>query len=142
VKLADYDHMPSVAALMTPFPHFVRLDDPIARVAELMKQHDIRHVPVRDGDRVVGVVAERDLRAGVRPGAASVREIQVDPPYTVELGAPLDTVLREMARRRVATAVVLRSEKLAGIVTATDLCRALAELLEARFRPSVGGDAA
>jgi acetoin utilization protein AcuB len=142
VKLADYDHMPSVAALMTPFPHFVRLDEPIARVAELVKQHDIRHVPVRDGDRVVGVISERDLRVGARPASARVREIQLDPPYTVELGAPLDTVLREMAQRRVGTAVVLRSEKLAGIVTATDVCRALADLLEARFRPSTGGDAA
>jgi CBS domain-containing protein len=139
VKLADYDHMPSVAALMTPFPHSLRPGDPVARARALMDEHDIRHVPVREGDRVVGIVSERDLRG--RDGSAAVRDVQSADPYTVELGAPLADVLREMAARRIGTAVVVRAEKLAGIVTVTDVCLALASLLESRFPPR-GSDAA
>jgi CBS domain-containing protein len=138
MKLADYDHMPSVAALMTPFPHFVRPGDPVTRALALMKEHGIRHVPVREGDRVVGIVSERDLRG--RDDSATVGDVQVSSPYTVELGAPLAHVLREMAARRIGTAVVVRAEKLAGIVTVTDVCLALATLLESRF--GRGGDAA
>jgi CBS domain-containing protein len=70
-----------------------------------------------------------------------VGDVQVANPYTVELGAPLAGVLREMAARRIGTAVVVRAEKLAGIVTVTDVCLALATLLESRFGPR-GGDAA
>ena len=139
MKLADYDHMPFVAALMTPFPHSLRPGDPVSRARALMDEHDIRHVPVREGDRVVGIVSERDLRG--RDGAAAVRDVQVADPYTVEFGAPLADVLREMAVRRVDTAVVVRAEKLAGIVTVTDVCLALASLLESRFPPR-GNDAA
>jgi acetoin utilization protein AcuB len=139
MRLADYDHMPSVAALMTPFPYFVRPDEPVSRALSLMREHDIRHVPVREGDRVVGVVSEGDLRG--RAAAALVRDVPVSSPYAVELGAPLPAVLREMAARRIGTAVVLRAEKLAGIVTASDICLALAAILESRFTPR-GGDAA
>lgn len=139
MKIAEYDHMPSVAALMTPFPYFVRPDEPVARALALMREHQIRHVPVREGDRVVGVVSEGDLRG--REAEARVRDVRVSQPYAVELGAPLAGVLREMAARRIGTAVVLRAEKLAGIVTVTDVCLALAEILESRFRPR-GGDAA
>lgn len=138
MKLAGYDHMPSVAALMTPFPHFVRPEDPVEQARALMEEHGIRHVPVREGDRVVGIVSERDLRG--REQGAKVADVQVASPYTVELGAPLAGVLREMAARRIGTAVVLRADKLAGIVTVTDVCLALAVLLESRFDPR--GDAA
>jgi CBS domain-containing protein len=148
VDLAQHRHMPVVSALMTPFPYFVRPDDPVSRVRELMQQHDIRHVPVKEDDRVVGLVSEGDLRplaaqaaAGVDVAAARVRDIQGPAPYVVELSAPLGPVLLEMARRHVGSAIVLRSGRLAGIITETDVCRALGEVLERRFGPG-GGDAA
>jgi acetoin utilization protein AcuB len=139
MRLADYDHMPSVAALMTPFPYSVRPDDPVSLALGLIREHAIRHVPVREGDRVVGVVSERDLRGC--DGDARVRDVPVSIPYTVDLGTPLADVLREMAARGIGSAVVVRAEKLAGIVTATDVCRALAAVLESRFGPR-GGHAA
>jgi len=148
VDLAQHRHMPLVSALMTPFPYFVRPDDPISRVRELMQQHAIRHVPVKQEDRVVGLVSESNLRAlasqaagGSDPAAARVSDIQVPAPYVVELSAPLGPVLLEMARRHVGSAIVLRSGRLAGIITETDVCRALGEVLERRFGPD-GGDAA
>jgi CBS domain-containing protein len=140
--------MPLVSALMTPFPYFVRPDDPVSRVRELMQQHAIRHVPVKQDDRVVGLISEGDLRSlttqasgGVDPAATRVRDLQGPAPYVVELSAPLGPVLLEMARRHLGSAIVLRSGRLAGIITESDVCRALAEVLERRFGPG-GGDAA
>jgi acetoin utilization protein AcuB len=147
VDLAQHRHMPPVSTLMTPFPYFVRPDDPIARVQELMREHGIRHVPVKQGDAVVGLISESDLRFLARPGGAAdpasarVSDVQGPPPYAVELSAPLGPVLLEMARRHVGSAIVLRSGRLAGIVTETDVCRALGQVLERRFGPG-GGDAA
>jgi len=139
MRLADYDHMPSVAALMTPFPFSVSPRDPVPRALALMEQHAFHHVPVREDGRVVGLVSERDLRAA--PPDRTVGDALCPRPYTVELGAPLAGVLREMARRRIGSAVVVRGGKLAGILTSTDVCRALAEILEDRFQPR-GGEAA
>lgn len=140
MQLAEHDQMPPVAALMTPFPHFVRLDDATERAMELMRAHDIRHVPVKDGDHVVGIVSERDLRTA-GPGRL-VRDVQSRDVYAVEMSTPLATALREMARRKIGTAVVLRAGKLAGIVTLIDVCTALADELEARFGHGRGGDVA
>jgi CBS domain-containing protein len=149
VDLAQHRHMPPVSTLMTPFPYFVRPDDPIARVQELMREHGIRHVPVKEDDRVVGLISEGDLRwltraaaAVADPGSVRVRDVQGPPPYAVDLSAPLGPVLLEMARRHVGSAIVLRSGRLAGIVTETDVCRALGQVLERRFGPGGGGEAA
>jgi CBS domain-containing protein len=113
-----------------------------------MRQHGIRPGPVKQDDGVVGLISESDLRwlggAGapaVDPDALLVRDVQLPPPYAVDLSAPLGPVLLEMARRHVGSAIVLRSGRLAGIVTETDVCRALGTLLERRFGPG-GGEAA
>ena len=142
MKLSEYAHMPPVAALMTPFPYFAHPDDSVADVRRLMDEHDIRHVPVKEGDRVVGIVSDRDLRflrvSGLGekdPRHIAVSAVQIRHPYTTELSAPLDRVLRTMAERRIATAVVVRAGKLAGILTVTDVCDALADFLEQRFGP-------
>jgi len=58
------------------------------------------------------------------------------------MGTPLSEALREMARRKIGTAVVLRAGKLAGIVTLIDVCEAFAEVLEARFGAAGGGEVA
>ena len=140
MKLSDYNHMPTVAAIMKPFPYFAQPDDPVSHILELMKQHDIRHVPIKQFERVVGIVSERDLRwmgspALVLPDPEEipVRHVQVNNPYTVEITTPLNTVVREMSERKIGAAIVVKSGQLAGIVTVTDICSALEELLESKF---------
>jgi CBS domain-containing protein len=104
-------------------------------------------VPVKLDDRVVGLISEEDLRAltvqagGADPDGARVHDLHAPTPYVVELSAPLGPVLLEMARRHVGSAIVLRSGRLAGIITESDICRALGELLVQRFGPG-GGRAA
>jgi acetoin utilization protein AcuB len=144
VDLRDYRHMPPVAAAMTPFPYHVQADDPISEVERLMVQHGIRHVPVQDGGRVVGIISERDLHHLVNPALPPrdrerihARDVLVPDPYVAEMSAPLDEVLAEMARRQIGSALVVRHGRLAGILSATDACRLLAEILRQRFP---GGD--
>ena len=139
MDLRDHDRMPRVVALMTPFPHFVEPEEPVSRALELMDRHGIRHVPVKQDDHVVGIVSERDLHwlrnpalAGADPVLLRVQDVLV-PPYTVDLEAPLDAVLSEMAARRIGAAVVMRAGRLAGIVTLIDACQALADVLRTRF---------
>jgi CBS domain-containing protein len=47
-----------------------------------------------------------------------------------------------MAKRHIGSVIVLHHEKLAGIVSATDICRILAEIFEAEFSDSTGDDVA
>ena len=143
MKLSDYDQMPTVAALMTSFPYFAQSDDTVAQVDRLMKQHDIRHLPIKQGEQVVGIISERDLRWMRSPALLlpdpeeiPVAHVQVNNPYTVEITTPLNIVLQEMSERKIGAAVVVKSGELAGIVTVTDICSALAELLTVQFSQS------
>ena len=45
--------IPSIKAVMTPFPYAVEADEPLARALEVMEQHDIRHLPILFEDLIV-----------------------------------------------------------------------------------------
>ena len=105
-----------------------------------MEEHEIRHVPVQRDGQVVGIITERDLHHLVNPSLPAVdkqriraRDVLVSEPYVVEVGAPLDEVVAEMAERHIGSAIVVKNRKLAGILSVTDVCRVLAEILRHRF---------
>jgi CBS domain-containing protein len=147
--MKKYKKIPYVGSVMTPFPYFVDTDNEVGEVERLMGEHQIHHVPVQQNGRVVGIVSERDLyhlgdrflpiadRARIR-----ARDIMACDPYTVAFDTPLNEVALEMAKRHAGSAIVLHHEKLAGILSATDICRLLAEIFESEFSPDTGDDAA
>jgi acetoin utilization protein AcuB len=146
MKFRNYEKMPPVGAAMTPFPHFVRVDESLEEVERLMAEHEIRHIPVQQEGRVVGMISERDLRviarAALRPAEAQklrARDVLTPEPYVVDFGTPLAEVVSEMAARRIGSAIVVRRGKLAGIVSVVDVCRVLASVLELYF-PDARGD--
>ena len=140
MRLSDFDHMPSVGVVMTPFPYAVGPDASVLEVEHMMQSHRIRHVPVQEDGRVLGVVSERDLHQLVHtalPDADKarlrIRHLLRQEPYLVEMTTPLDEVADEMAKRHVGSALVLRHGKLAGIFSTVDACQLLAEFLRHRF---------
>jgi acetoin utilization protein AcuB len=146
--MKKYKKIPHVGAVMTPFPHFADTDAGVVEVERLMDEHRIRHIPVQQGGRVVGIVSQRDLYRVVNrflpntdKAHIRARDIMVDP-YVVAFDTPLNEVALEMAKRHIGSAIVLHHEKLAGILSATDICRILAEILESEFSPTTGDDAA
>jgi acetoin utilization protein AcuB len=147
--MKKYKKIPHVGSVMTPFPYFVDANDKVAEVERLMDEHHIRHIPVQQGGRVVGIVSQRDLYHVVDrllPNTDKTRirarDIMVNEPYIVAFDTPLNEVACEMATRRIGSAIILHHEKLAGILSATDICRILAEILESEFSPRTGNDVA
>jgi len=147
--MKKYKKIPYVGSVMTPFPYFVDTDDEVAEVERLMDEHQIRHIPVQQDGRVVGIVSERDLYhlldrflPNIDKARLRARDIMLDEPYIVAFDTPLNEVALEMAKRHLGSAIVLHREKLAGILSATDICRILAEILDSEFSPGTGDDAA
>jgi CBS-domain-containing membrane protein len=52
---------PSVRDIMTGSPVTLRKDDKLSLAEEVMTGGRIRHVPIRDGERLVGVLSHADL---------------------------------------------------------------------------------
>lgn len=125
--------IPRIKSVMTPFPYSIAPSASIEEATAMMAAHDIRHLPVCDHHVVIGMLSERDARValGVRRADASltVAEVYTSGPYLVDLERPLDEIAQEMAERRIGSAIVMRGDKLAGILTTTDICRLLATSL-------------
>jgi len=134
------ERIPPIKAVMTPFPWHVHLDDRLRHAREMMREHGIRHLPVTDGGELVGIVTDRDIglvenatREPVERESLRVRDACVPDAYVVDLSAPLDRVLREMAERHVDSALVVKSGRLAGIFTSTDVCHHFGQFLRMIF---------
>ena len=52
---------------MTPFPYSVDINAPIEEAREFMRQRQIRHLPVTDGQKLVGVLTDRDIKLYLGP---------------------------------------------------------------------------
>lgn len=130
--------IPHIERYMTTSPHTVGQDQKLSQAHKIMRAHEIRHLPVLEAGKLVGVVSDRDLHlieslSDVDPERVLVEEAMTPTVYTVAPKAALDEVVREMAQHKYGCAVVLDNGKVVGVFTTVDALRAFAELLEARL---------
>lgn len=130
--------MPTVQKFMTTTPHSIGPDQTLAHAHDAMQGSKIRHLPVLDGGKLVGMLTERDLRLveslkDVDPKVVKVEDAMSTNVYAVGPEAPLDEVAREMAEHKYGSVVVLQNNKVVGIFTTVDACRALHDLLHGRL---------
>jgi acetoin utilization protein AcuB len=115
----------------------------LAEAHEIMRDHGVRHLPVVDDGRLVGLVSQRDLYLletlrGVDAGRETVAEAMTREPFAVHPDAPVDEVAREMADRKYGCAVVADGSGLVGVFTTVDALRALAAVLRPGRAPARG----
>ncbi len=125
------ERIPPIKAVMTPFPHSIEIDDSIETARQAMSAHEIRHLAVTEGDRLVAVISEREIELAT--GARTIRDANPSPAHVVGLNEPLDRVLLAMARSHLDSALVLKREKLVGIFTTSDACRIFGACLRNLF---------
>lgn len=131
--------IPSVRKFMTTSPFTVAPGAMLTEAHVLMKEKHVRHLPVCEGARVVGMLSDGDLyRAqsmnGVDANKVSIKDVMMSKPYTVSPEAPIDEVVQEMASKKYGSAVVVDNGQVVGMFTATDALSAFAELLNARLK--------
>jgi acetoin utilization protein AcuB len=122
-----------VAAWMSSPVHTVAPVTPAGEAVGLLRRHGVRHLPVTEAGRVVGVVTDRDLR-GVEPGVA-VGLVMSRPVLNVSPRTRIDRAARLLFDRRIGCLPVLDDGRLVGILTQTDAVAALVAVV----RLQVGG---
>ncbi len=122
-----------VASWMSRPVHTVTPATAVAQAVDLLRRHRIRHLPVLEGDRVVGVVTDRDLR-GVDP-ETPVGIIMSRPVVVVHPRTAIDKAARLLFDRRIGCLPVVEDGRLVGILTQTDAVAALVDVV----RLQVGG---
>lgn len=131
--------IPMIEKYMTAMPHTINPEMPIKTAMQMMRENRIRHLPVQDGGKLVGVLTDRDIKlASAFQGSSelTVNDVMTPDPYTTTPQASLDQVVFEMAEHKYGCAVIQQENgKVVGIFTAVDGLRVLGETLQSHFKP-------
>jgi CBS domain-containing protein len=139
----------NVRDVMTTRPRAVSPDAPLSQVAELMEAEDVGAIPVVEGDRLLGMITDRDIvvRAiakGKDPKGMPAREIASQELVTVDPNQDLSDALQLMAQYQVRRIPVVDGDnRLVGVVSQADVAfeakeKATGELVEEISRPPQG----
>jgi acetoin utilization protein AcuB len=128
-------------ALITVTP-----DVTLAQARDLLHRHRIRHLPVVEGDHLLGILTDRDIRqvspssaAGITPDQATaflaqirvdqamVRQLRTVSPYTT-----IEEAARLMIEHKIGCLPVLEADRLVGIITDTDILGVLVDVMGIR----------
>lgn len=131
--------IPTIQRYMTTSPQTIGSEQSLSRAHILMREHGIRHLPVMHGNRLVGVISDRDVAIitsleDVDPERVTVEDAMTSDVLTVAAEAPLDEVATLMAECKAGSVVVMQNQKVVGIFTTVDGMTALAELLQTRLK--------
>jgi acetoin utilization protein AcuB len=130
--------VPEIMKYMTTTPHSVGVDQNLQTAEKLMREHKIRHLPVLDGGKVVGILSDRDLKIaqslmGNDSSKIELKDIVQGEPYAVTPHSKLSEVAATMAENKYGCALVMDNHKLVGVFTMVDALKALATLLDTRL---------
>jgi acetoin utilization protein AcuB len=115
----------------------------LRRARRVMENHRIRHLPVVEGRRLVGIVTDRDLRQASPSTVSSlttrereefldyvrVSQVMTRRIITIAPGATIHEAADLMRRYRVGCLPVVEDRQVVGILTTSDLIALLAEIL-------------
>ena len=119
-------------------------DQTLRDAIAVMQRHRIRHLPVVVAGRLLGIVTDRDVKRATPSLLSGVDQQQFDHvlsttrvsqvmtrnPYTVTPSTPMKDAVKVVIDKRFGALPVVEADKIVGILTSTDMLRALHELLD------------
>jgi acetoin utilization protein AcuB len=130
-----------IADLMTTKLHTVSPEDSVEGAVRLLQQRGVRHLLVLDGNELVGILSDRDLKRALDPQKRGrkkllnlgglffllepilVREIMTKDPTSIAPDKTAQEAASLMVSKKFGALPVVKGNKLVGIVTESDLLR-------------------
>jgi CBS domain-containing protein len=117
-----------VKDVMTTNAEAIWLTESLADAAKLMWENDCGVLPIiKDGQRVVGIITDRDICMGAairdrNPSAISVEEVMTGQVYAVNPEDNIDQALLQMQEHQIRRLPVINTEgELEGILSMNDI---------------------
>lgn len=131
-------NIPKIREYMTPAPMTIAADTPLVEARAMMRDHQIRHLPVFRGEDLVGMLSERDVLFMesvhyVDWEHLAVEVVMSPTPLVVEADTPITRVISEMVARGYGSAMIQENGRLVGIFTNVDALAACDRLLGQAF---------
>lgn len=133
-----------VSTIMTKHAYTVQLTDSLYQVSDLIRKHEIRHVPVMEGQKLVGIVSKTDVNrlsfSGLFAGEGEADEAVFDMLTIAQVMSQKLRVVKSSDTIRTVAEILAKEEfhalpvvddhdesRLVGIVTTTDVIRYMLE---------------
>jgi CBS domain-containing protein len=120
--------MQTIQDIMTRDVQTISSQETIQRAAQLMDELNVGAIPVLDGDKLVGMVTDRDITvrsvaAGQDPRSAKVTDVMSKDVRTCTAGQSVAEVLSQMGDKQIRRLPVVdeQSGKVIGIVSLGDV---------------------
>ena len=123
-------NVPRVSSFMSRMPRTIESSESLTAAHKVMREYQVRHLPVTRTGELVGVLSLRDLHlietlADVDQDEVTVEEAMTRDPYTVAPDEPIDRVAAVLAHNKWGSAVVVEGSNIQGIFTTIDALVAL-----------------
>ena len=137
-----------LSEVMTPNVEVVHPDAPVQEAANTMRSLDVGSLPVFDGNKMYGIVTDRDITIRATADGRDPRQTKVRDVMSTELAycfadQPVEEAARLMEARQIRRLPILdRNQRLVGIVALGDLAlelpneRTVGQVLEAVSEPT------
>ncbi|MDD0853455.1 CBS domain-containing protein [Halobacteriovorax sp. GB3] len=127
-RKSDNFNLYAINLMSTP-AHCVQKETPLPEVKKLMREKEIRHIPVLDSAQLVGLISDRDLLKLDSSGTFSflkANEIMSDLLIATDEESSLEELACVLATEKVSCLPVIDQEKkVVGIISYIDLLSAL-----------------
>lgn len=128
-----------VSEIMTKNLITVNINDSLRQVNTLMKAHNIRHVPVVSGDKLVGIISRTDIMrlsfGDIFDGQGQADEaifdmlkleqVMISDPVVIQESELVKDVAEKFTNVEFHALPVVKDDKIVGIVSTTDLIQYL-----------------
>jgi acetoin utilization protein AcuB len=115
----------TLAEVMTTMPHTIHRDQRLSLARDMMNENDLRHMPVLDGGKLVGLLSRSNLHC-TDENMGRVAEAMATDLYVVAPGDCVADVARMLAEHELGCAVVVDRGHVVGLFTAVDALGLLA----------------
>jgi CBS domain-containing protein len=119
----------NIRDVMTSNPCTIDAEKSVAYAAKMMLEEDVGLAPIVEGDKLIGMLTDRDIATRVAaegrdPDQVKVRDVASKQLITIDPGQDLDEALRKMAQHQVRRLpVVAEDGRLVGVVAQADIAR-------------------
>jgi len=119
----------SIKDVMSSDPCTIDADKSVAYAAKMMRDEDVGLAPIVEGDKLIGMLTDRDIAIrvvaeGKDPDQVTVREVASKQVVTIDPQQDLDEALRIMAKHQVRRLPVVEEDgRLVGVVAQADVAR-------------------
>ena len=123
---------PNVQKYMSRLPEEIQGFEKLPLAQEIMRDKGIRHLPVFEGSKLIGILSDRDIKFAVALLGSEAKEMKVldvcsTDVYKVSPLAKVSEVALNMVEHKMGSALVVDGDALVGLFTTSDALKALAD---------------